>query len=63
MKDKIMIYGAPGYTGCLFTKHLLANAMRPVLGARGNDVIKMGQALELESRRFTVEEAAAQLHD
>ncbi len=56
-----MIYGATGYTGRLFAKHLLARNISPVLAGRGEDVTEMAQELGCTARIFPVDEAADHL--
>lgn len=45
MKDKqILIYGANGYTGKLFAKHLIGKGMQPILAARSTKVERWGKS-------------------
>jgi short subunit dehydrogenase-like uncharacterized protein len=63
MKDNILIYGATGYTGKLFAKHLLANNYTPILAARSNNIISIGKELNCETRIFTVDNVQDNLQD
>jgi short subunit dehydrogenase-like uncharacterized protein len=43
MKNKqILIYGANGYTGKLFAKHLISKGVTPILAARSAKVEQTG---------------------
>ena len=61
MKDKILIYGSTGYTGRMLAKRLLKIKVKPVLGARDENVSDMAQELDCETRVFPVEDASRHL--
>jgi short subunit dehydrogenase-like uncharacterized protein len=60
---KILIYGANGYTGGLFAKHLLSKGIRPILAARSSKVERVGKELNCETRIFNIENAEDYLSD
>lgn len=64
MKTKqILIYGANGYTGKIFAKHLLSKGIRPILAARSPKVVVLGKELNCETRVFNTDEATNFLTD
>lgn len=63
MEDKILIYGATGYTGKLFAKHLLAQNQKPILAGRSDKVNKIGEKLNCETRIFSTDKAHGFLKD
>jgi short subunit dehydrogenase-like uncharacterized protein len=63
MNDKILIYGATGYTGKLFANYLLANNYKPILAARSDKVISIGKELNCETRIFSVDNVQENLKD
>ncbi|MCG2462729.1 saccharopine dehydrogenase NADP-binding domain-containing protein [Flavobacteriaceae bacterium F89] len=63
MKGRILIYGATGYTGKLFTDYLLANNYKPILAARSNKVISLGKELNCETRIFDTDKVQDNLLD
>lgn len=58
-----MIYGATGYTGTLFAKHLRAAGITPLLAGRSDRTIGLGRELGCPSRVFSIQEAAGHLSD
>jgi len=64
MKNKtILIYGATGYTGKLFAKHLLSKGIKPILAARSLKVQQIGEELNCPTRIFNTDNAKAHLQD
>jgi short subunit dehydrogenase-like uncharacterized protein len=63
INKQILIYGANGYTGKLFAKHLLAKGTKPILAARSSKVEQTGKDLNCETRIFSVYESTKQLQD
>lgn len=64
MKAKqILIYGATGYTGKLFAKHLIGKGIKPILAGRSANVQQTGKELGCNIRQFKTDEAASHLHD
>lgn len=61
--EQILIYGANGYTGRLFAKHLLSKGIRPILAARSSKVELVGKELNCETRVFKIENATDYLAD
>ncbi len=61
MDNRILIYGATGYTGKLFTKYLIANKIRPILAGRSSSVGILAQELDCEARFFDVDHIVANL--
>jgi short subunit dehydrogenase-like uncharacterized protein len=43
MDDKILIYGASGYTGRLFAKYLIANGYKPILASRSDKSFQLAK--------------------
>jgi len=62
-KNKVLLYGANGYTGKLIAKTFLAKGLQPILAARSNKVESIGQGLACETRIFTTEKASNFLAD
>jgi short subunit dehydrogenase-like uncharacterized protein len=60
---QVLIYGANGYTGKLFAKHLLAKGMKPILAARSAKVERTGKELKCATRIFGTDDAADHLLD
>lgn len=64
MKDKqILIYGANGYTGKLFAKHIISKGSKPILAARSTKVEKIAKELNCQARIFNTADAANHLQD
>ena len=63
MKNKILIYGANGYTGKLFARHLINKGVTPVLAARSAKVEPLGAQLKCETRIFDTDNAKGYLQD
>jgi short subunit dehydrogenase-like uncharacterized protein len=64
MKNKkILIYGANGYTGKLFAKHLIEKGIRPILAGRSNKVVNLAKEMACESMVFSIENAAENIKD
>ncbi len=64
MNDKqILIYGANGYTGKLFAKHLIAIGMSPILAGRSVKVEQTGKELKCGTRIFSTDDATKYLQD
>lgn len=62
-KRKILIYGATGYTGKLFSKYLVQNKLNPILGGRSKSVQIFAQELGCEARIFGIDSAAEHIND
>lgn len=62
-KNKVLLYGANGYTGKLIAKTLLAKGLNPILAARSNKVTAIGKELACETRIFTTQKASEFLVD
>jgi len=60
---QILIYGANGYTGKLFAKHLIAKGIKPILAARSAKVEQTGKELNCDTRIFSTDDATEHLHD
>lgn len=63
VNKQILIYGANGYTGKLFAKHLIADGLKPILAARSSKVEQTGQELNCATRIFSTDDAAKHLRD
>jgi short subunit dehydrogenase-like uncharacterized protein len=63
MKNKVLIYGANGYTAKLFSKFLKEKSIQPVLAGRSVKVEKTAKELQLDYRVFTVIDADNYLSD
>jgi short subunit dehydrogenase-like uncharacterized protein len=64
MKNKkILIYGANGYTGKLFARHLITKGVMPVLAARSSKVEQLGKDLNCATRVFSSDDGEKHLHD
>lgn len=64
MKTKLLIYGALGYMGRLFTEFAQAAGLPIVLAAREPELAAHARALGVEARIFSLDAALeAQLHD
>ncbi len=64
IKNKtILIYGANGFTGKLFTKHLLEKGIFPVLAGRNKTIHKLAKKCNCEARIFTTKESSLYLSD
>jgi short subunit dehydrogenase-like uncharacterized protein len=63
MDDKILIYGASGYTGRLFAKYLIANGYKPILASRSDKIISIGKELDCKTRIFESDNVQDNLHD
>ncbi len=57
MKEKVLLYGATGYTGNLIIQTLLKQGIQPVLAGRNIN------ALQLLGKTYALETIAFQLHD
>ncbi len=57
--NRILIYGANGYTGVLVARRAQERGLRPVLGGRSPELEGLARQLGLESRRFGLEDPAA----
>lgn len=65
-RDRIVIYGANGFTGVLVARRAKQRGLSPVLAGRSPEVEALAQELGFESRRFGLDDAAALdrgLHD
>lgn len=63
MKNRILIYGANGYTGKLFAKSLIEDDINPILAARSEKVLPIGKALNCTTRIFTTHNVGEALKD
>jgi short subunit dehydrogenase-like uncharacterized protein len=63
MDNKILIYGATGYTGKLFTKYILSKDYRPILAGRSKNVVSLGKELNCETRVFKTDAVFDNLND
>ena len=59
MRDRLLIYGANGYTGELVARLAQARGLRPILAGRSAAVEALARELELDARLFALEEPAA----
>lgn len=60
---QILIYGANGYTGNLFAKHLSGKGIKPILAGRSKEVEQTGKELNCPTRIFSVEDSESHLGD
>lgn len=60
---QILIYGANGYTGKLFAKHLISKGIKPILAARSAKVEQIGKELNCATRIFSADDATKHLQD
>ncbi len=58
-RDRILIYGANGYTGVLIARRAKERGLRPVLAGRSPEVESLASELGFESRRAGLGDAAA----
>lgn len=58
-RDRVLIYGANGYTGDLVARQAKQRGLRPVLAGRSPEVEALAHELGFESRRFGLDDAAA----
>jgi short subunit dehydrogenase-like uncharacterized protein len=64
MKNRqILIYGANGYTGKLFAKHLISKGVTPILAARSTKVEQTGREFNCPTLIFSTDSAAKHLND
>jgi len=63
MKNKVLIYGASGYTGKLLAKHFASRNLSPVLAGRSDKVKAIAERLKCPVRVFPVDGAAEFLQD
>ena len=63
MKKEIIIYGANGFTGKHFAKHLISQGIQPILAGRSDKVIAVARALDLKYRIFSIDQATEALQD
>jgi short subunit dehydrogenase-like uncharacterized protein len=56
MKNKILIYGANGYTGKLLNRIFLKDNIQPILAGRNPQIADLAQSFGLESRIFSLEQ-------
>lgn len=61
--NKILLYGANGYTGQLFARYLMAKGIKPILAGRSDSVNEIGTALNLSTRVFNIEQTSSYLED
>jgi short subunit dehydrogenase-like uncharacterized protein len=60
MTDRLLVYGATGYTGRLILEEALSLGLRPILGGRTpNKLRELAQAHRLSHRLATVDDAGA----
>ena len=66
-EQKVLIYGANGYTGTLIAEHAVNAGMRPIIAGRNKQAIEtLGQKLALSTRIFSLDseqELSKQLDD
>jgi short subunit dehydrogenase-like uncharacterized protein len=58
-RERILIYGANGYSGALVARRARERGLRPVLAGRSPEVEALARELGLESRRLALEDRAA----
>lgn len=58
-RDRIVIYGANGFTGILVARRAKDRGLRPVLAGRSAEVESLAAELGFESRRFGLDDPAA----
>ncbi len=58
MKNKLLIYGATGYTAKVFARELVKNNIEPVLAARSESVIHVAEKFNCENRIFPLDESS-----
>ena len=63
MNARVLIYGATGYTGKLFARHLLQHDIQPILAGRSANVQTVADELGCEARSFPTTEAKPHLTD
>ncbi|MBD3275885.1 MAG: hypothetical protein GF372_11270 [Candidatus Marinimicrobia bacterium] len=56
MENKLLVYGATGYTGKLFVRELLKNHLQPVLAGRSENVASLAAGVNCEHRIFTLDD-------
>jgi short subunit dehydrogenase-like uncharacterized protein len=58
--DKVLVYGANGYTGALIAEEAVRRGFRPVLAGRNRDALEaLGRRLGLDTRVFGLDDAGA----
>lgn len=57
--ERILVYGANGYTGVLVARRAKERGLQPVLAGRSAEVEALAHALGFESRRFGLDDPAA----
>lgn len=64
IKDqKILIYGANGYTGRLFSKYLIKKEIKPIFAGRSKVISRLAKKHDCESRIFETKDAVDYLKD
>ena len=63
MKDKVLVYGATGYTGKLFARFMVEKGQSPILAGRRDNIVPVGKELGCETRIFSVDAVGDALKD
>jgi len=58
-RDRILVYGANGYTGGLVARRAKERGLEPILAGRASEVDALARSLGLESRRFGLDDPVA----
>jgi short subunit dehydrogenase-like uncharacterized protein len=59
MRDRLLIYGASGYTGELVARHSVARGLVPILAGRSSSIKALATELALEARVFPLDDPAS----
>lgn len=59
MRDRLLIYGASGYTGELVARRSVARGQRPILAGRSTSIEALARELALEARVFALDDPAS----